>query len=278
MPLILFTIIFLAFIPNSFGQDKPVTIKVLSYNIHYGVGIDSKKDLQRIADVINRLDPDIIGLQEVADSIMTAKLSHLTNMIGVFGASTEKETPNLYRLLGITVPESQLFYGDAILSKHPIKYIGNLSIPSASSSRYEAICVDVNLSHIYGEGTTIRFITTHFDYLETIGSQVARKAAVEVIETAFFNDTISLPSILTGDLNATPQSDPVKLLQKNGWVNENFGKSLLTVPSVVPTKQIDYVLVRPKEQWRIIDVRVIEESAASDHLPILMTLEVLSGK
>ncbi len=276
MQYVFIAIMFLGFLPRNYAQEKPVQIKVLSYNIHYGVGMDSKKDLKRIADVINRLDPDIVGLQEVADSAMTATIGQLTEMIGVFGASTEIEPPNLYHLLDIPVPESQLFYGDAILSKYPFKYVGNLSIPSASSSRYEAMCIDVDFSKKYGEETIVRFITTHFDYLRTIGSNYAREAAVEVIEIAFINDTLDLSYILTGDLNATPGSPPLKQLEEKGWVLEDAGKPLPTVPSISPRKQIDYVLVRPERSWRIIDVSVIEEGMASDHCPILMTLELIS--
>jgi endonuclease/exonuclease/phosphatase family metal-dependent hydrolase len=276
MQYVFIAIMFLGFLPRNYAQEKPVQIRVLSYNIHYGVGMDSKKDLKRIADVINRLDPDIVGLQEVADSAMTATIGQLTEMIGVFGASTEIEPPNLYHLLDIPVPESQLFYGDAILSKYPFKYVGNLSIPSASSSRYEAMCIDVDFSKKYGEETIVRFITTHFDYLRTIGSNYAREAAVEVIETAFINDTLDIPYILTGDLNATPGSAPLKLLEQKGWVLEDGSKALPTVPSISPRKQIDYVLVRPKKRWRIVDVSVIEEDLASDHCPILMTLELIS--
>ena len=56
----------------------------------------------------------------------------------------------------------------------------------------------------------------------------------------------------------------------------NAGKELPTVPSVNPKKQIDYVLVRPSKRWRVIDVSVIDEKLASDHCPILMTLELIS--
>ena len=276
MKFVFTVILLLGFLFGSHAQEQPVQLRILSYNIHYGVGMDAKKDLKRIADVINRLNPDIVGLQEVADSVMTATLSQLTGMVGVFGASIEKETPNLYRLLDIPVPESQLFYGDAILSKHPFRYQGNLSIPSASSSRYEAMCADVNFSEKYGEETMVRFITTHFDYLRTIGSEYARKAAVEVIEEAFINDSLDIPYILTGDLNATPGSAPLKLLEEKGWVIEDAGRDLPTVPSISPRKQIDYILVRPARSWRITDVSVIEEELASDHRPILMTLELIS--
>ncbi|HEX7295619.1 MAG TPA: endonuclease/exonuclease/phosphatase family protein, partial [Pyrinomonadaceae bacterium] len=41
------------------------TIRVMTYNIHVGVGMDKKLDLQRIADVIDKERPDLVGLQEV---------------------------------------------------------------------------------------------------------------------------------------------------------------------------------------------------------------------
>lgn len=278
IPFVFLTIILLGFPPDNYAQSKPVRLNILSYNIHYGVGMDSQKDLERIAALITKLDPDLVGLQEVSDSAMTATIGRLTDMMAVFGASTETEPPNLYRLLDIPVPEAQLHYGDAILSKHPFQYQGNLSIPSASSSRYEAMCIDVDLSEEYGEETMVRFITTHFDYLKTLGSKAARLAAVDVIEAAFLNDGIDLPCILTGDLNATPGSAPLTLLEEKGWVLEDMGRKLPTVPSTSPRKQIDYVLVRPEHSWRIIDVSVVEEELASDHRPILMTVELIIDK
>lgn len=268
-------ILFFGFASINCAQEKSIQLKVLSYNIHYGVGMDSKKDLIRIAEVVNRLHPDLVGLQEVADSMMTQTLSQLTGMKGIFGASTEKELPNLYHLLDLPVPGSQLFYGDAILSRYPFRYLGNLSIPSASSSRYEAMCVDVDFSKKYTKETIVRFITTHFDYLETIGSKLSREAAIEVIEKAFVVDSLDIPYILTGDLNAVPGSAPIKLLEDKGWVKGDSNRALPTVPSISPQKQIDYVMVRPKKRWRIIDVSVIEEAMASDHRPIMMTLELL---
>ncbi len=258
--LIILIITFSLFLTQgTIAQKDIVTIKILSYNIHYGFGMDSKLDLSRIADVIKRVKPDIVGLQEISDSTMAAELGELTNMEAIFGPSK-----------GTTSG-----YGDAILSRHLFRYVGNQSIPSASGSRYEAMCVDVDLSQVYGEGSIVRFVNTHFDWLKTIGSQVARKGAVEVIETAFFNENHNLPSLLAGDLNATPDSAPLKLMQRKGWVHEDFNKDLFTIPVVNPDRQIDYVLTRPAKRWHIVSVEVINESMASDHLPILMTVELL---
>lgn len=47
------------------NRDVPLT--VMSFNIHGGIGTDSVYDLQRIADVIEAVDPDVVALQEVHD-------------------------------------------------------------------------------------------------------------------------------------------------------------------------------------------------------------------
>jgi endonuclease/exonuclease/phosphatase family metal-dependent hydrolase len=242
------------------GSERLITrkhIKVMSYNIHYGIGMDKKYDLERIAKVITAQDPDIVGLQEIGDSIMAATLGKLTGMYSIFGPSKE----------------NMKGYGDAVLSKYPFKWIGNFSIPSASSSRYQIMGVDVDVSAIYGKETKVRFLNTHFDWTQSIGSQEARIAAVDVIERGFLENN-NLPLILTGDLNAVPNSAPLKKLKKKGWVHKEGDVELFTIPVVYPARQIDYVLVRPKKSWNIVNVEVLNEPIASDHFPVLMTLEL----
>ncbi len=257
-PYLLLVFLLLGFSMVKWDKQERKQIKVMSYNIHYGLGMDDKVDLARIAKVISDQNPDIVGLQEIGDSIMAAELGRLTGMNFVFG-------PSLDKMDG---------YGDAVLSKHSFEWVNNYSIPSASSSRYQAMGVDVDLSSIYGENAKVRFINTHFDWLKTIGSQESRLATVEVIERGFFSDNKRLPAILTGDLNAEPESEPLKKLKEKGWVAETLGKDLNTIGSTNPTKQIDYVLIRPAENWKVVDVIVLDEPVASDHLPVVMTLEL----
>jgi endonuclease/exonuclease/phosphatase family metal-dependent hydrolase len=55
----------LLFLVNPSTAYAKRTLRVMTYNIHVGVGMDKKLDLQRIADVINKERPDLVGLQEV---------------------------------------------------------------------------------------------------------------------------------------------------------------------------------------------------------------------
>src|SRR5712691_8356425 len=51
--------------PSHSPDPAHIKLRVMTYNIHVGVGMDKKLDLQRIADVINDQHPDLVGLQEV---------------------------------------------------------------------------------------------------------------------------------------------------------------------------------------------------------------------
>ena len=241
--------------PEASPEPGLVELRVLSYNIHYGVGVDGAFDLPRIAAAIAAEAPDLVGLQEISDRAMAAELGRLTGMTALFGPSKGSDSA----------------YGDAVLSRHPFTSAGNLSLPSASSSRYQAMAVDVDLSSIHGPGATVRFVNTHFDWTDSIGSQEARRAAVDVIERAFL-DGHEGPALLAGDLNATPGSDPLVDLAAAGWHVPAADGPLLTHGAPNPTRQIDFVLVRPFGRWSVSEVRVLDEPVASDHFPILLTV------
>jgi len=44
-------------------------LRVMTYNIHVGVGMAKQLDLKRIAGVIRRARPDLVGLQEVDSGV-----------------------------------------------------------------------------------------------------------------------------------------------------------------------------------------------------------------
>ena len=56
-------------------------MKVLTYNIHHGAGIDGVLDLERIAQVIEQSGADVIGLQEV-DNHWSARSNWVTRLRG----------------------------------------------------------------------------------------------------------------------------------------------------------------------------------------------------
>lgn len=240
--------------PDVAATDPAPALEVMSYNIHYAVGMDGERDLARIAAIITAESPDIVGLQEIGDRAMADELGRLTGMSVIFGPSKGSDDA----------------YGDAILCKYPFESAGNVSLPSASSSRYQAMAVDVDVSDLYGDGATVRFVNTHFDWTDSIGSQESRRASVDVIERAFCGE-LAVPALLAGDLNATPESVPLNDLDRANWHLSEAGQPMATHGAPDPTQQIDYVLVRPREAWDVLGVRVLDEPVASDHYPVVLT-------
>ena len=47
-----------------------------------------------------------------------------------------------------------------------------------------------------------------------------------------------------------------------------------TVPVGKPTRQIDFILVRPAARWKVIETKVLDEAVASDHRAIFAILEL----
>ena len=74
------------------GRSDPLTLRILSYNIHHGQGTDGIFDLERLARVISSVEPDLVALQEVDRATtrsggvdQAAELARLTGMEAAFG-------------------------------------------------------------------------------------------------------------------------------------------------------------------------------------------------
>ena len=64
----LFLFLFLWGITGSRAQSvrpEQTTLRIMSYNIHNGVGLDGKRDYARIAKAVLRMSPDVVALQEL---------------------------------------------------------------------------------------------------------------------------------------------------------------------------------------------------------------------
>ena len=117
-------------------------------------------------------------------------------------------------------------------------------------------------------GRSLRFVSTHFQH------NVAddRLAEAQAVNKLFAADE-KLPTILAGDMNAVPDSEPIRELLKH-WAHASDTNTLPTAPSPKPTSRIDYIFYRRSNSFRLIDAKVIEESKASDHRPVLAVLEL----
>lgn len=242
---------------------QPVRLRVLTYNIHHGEGIDGVFDLERIARVILDTAPDIVAVQEV-DSVTTrsggvdqaAELGRLTGMHAVFGKAMD------YAGGG---------YGEAVLSRFPFAGTGN-HILSASPGHEPRAALTVYI-RLGAEGPSIAFTGTHLDHTRDPTDRITQAGEINMI----FSEERDTPMILAGDLNAVPGSEPMDLLL-GMWTDAASSNPQPTIPVEQPRRRIDYILYRPAGSWRVIEATVIDERVASDHRPLLAVLEYRGGR
>lgn len=243
-------------------QARPVQLTVMTYNIHHAEGTDKKLDLERIANVIRGQQPDLVALQEVDVGTQrtggvdqAAALARLTGMEHAYGATMDFQGGK---------------YGNAVLSRIPIRLSSTVQLPHQVGGRREPRAALVATLRLHPpDGRDINFISTHFDHTGEPSDRLSQAHAVN----AQLGRSPML-SILAGDFNCEPGSEPMVELEKQ-WKLVSGGSG--SYPAAPPAKSIDHVLVRPGDRWRVIESRVIEEPIASDHRPVMVTLELLPG-
>ena len=235
-------------------------LRVLTYNIHHGAGRDGVYDLQRIADVINAANPDLVALQEVEQATTRYPQQHLqldelaerTGMQGVFGKTLNR--------LGGEYGNGVLYSGDFDLLR-----TRNYAMPNPADGEARRV-IELRLQ-FDDEGTTRRldFFATHMDH--TSGTN--RQAQVDYI-----NDLVAssaTPAILAGDFNFDDQGPAyAKLIEQ--WTDP-------TAANPGRPNQIDYVVYRAFDQWSVVQQgRFVVDATtevASDHYPLMAVLELL---
>ncbi|MBW3543812.1 MAG: endonuclease/exonuclease/phosphatase family protein [Planctomycetes bacterium] len=245
--------------PSVGRAEQPFQVRALSYNIHHGAGVDGKLDLKRIAGVIKSAAPDVVAVQEVdkktrrtGEVDQAAELARLTEMHVVFGGNIRFEGGD---------------YGNAVLSRWPIKRHANHLLPSFDDGEQRGV-LEVELELPGGREPLLLYVT-HLDYRPADEERFASAAAINALAAK----SPGRAAILAGDLNDVPGSRTLRRLEEI-WVSASR-ESLPTVPVGRPARQIDFVLVRPAERWRVVETRVLDEAVASDHRPILAVLELL---
>ncbi len=254
---------------NAFGEDGATVpvggqlrLRVLSYNIHHGEGVDRQLDLPRIANVIKSVKPDLVALQEVDQGTertnkvdQPAELARLTGMDIVFGGNIRYQGGD---------------YGNAVLSRLPISRHNNHLLPRFDDGEQRGVLeVEVEMPGGYA---TLVFLATHLDHRAGDRERVASARAINELAA----DKTSWPAVLAGDLNDVPDSQTLREFEAM-WTRANE-KMLPTIPVDQPTRQIDFILFRPAERWKAIEVQVLDEAVASDHRAIFAVLELLAGK
>ena len=256
---------------------KGQSLRVMTYNI-YGARATSPAnaaDLDALAEVIRRQDPDFVTLNEV----------------DVFTDRTGKDVHqarDLAEKLGMEWHFSKAIdrdggeYGDAVLSKYPILETRSYRLPCAAEQPGEdrSLCV----IRVQIDGKDLYVASTHLDHLSGDASRLVQATEIRRIRDTELEGDL----ILCGDLNAIPSSNVIATM--TSFLTNTGPIDQYTFPSDDPSRKIDYIMYAPIEHFGVQNCQVVSRGDqqvggvdASDHRPVIadirfQTEEDISGE
>lgn len=254
-------------------------VRIVTFNIAHGRGLNPiqgitsadrlRRNLARIGDLLLRLKPDIVALQEIDQRSRWAGNFDQLDFLG-------RHTGMPYAVFGIHNRREGLInlaYGNALLSRHPILTSETVSFGQRSIGEKGFIFAEIDLG-----GRRLPVVNLHLHY-RSRGHRFQQLdqllAFLREKRRAHGGEWPSLP-IVCGDFN-TPGSagDVTAALLRH---LQDLGDYTLlprkggTFPSPLPARLLDFVLVPPRARSpRCHVVRTM----LSDHRPVMVDFSLL---
>ena len=273
-------------------------MRVLSWNIQWGRGIDGRVDLARTATVIRGCDADVVCLQEVA-----------VNHPGLPGGATGDQVARLGELLpgyastyaaGSDLPDGQggrSLFGQMILSRLPLLQVFRHLLPHPAEGGIKHMQRQAIEVVVETRGGPLRVVTTHLEYysdghraaqierLRALQDEVAGNEARPPKSAASPYDPVPRPAslVLCGDLNLLPGDAEYALLFQppllDAWRRARPGEPHPPTTGLFDRNQWpmgghcrDYFAVTSDVAQRIAAIEADLATDASDHQPVTLEL------
>jgi endonuclease/exonuclease/phosphatase family metal-dependent hydrolase len=248
--------------PPSSASQSCDSLRIVTYNVHSCIGLDGRMSPQRIARVLAQCDADVIALQELD--------VRRPRTLGREQAREIAQALNMDFHFFPTIRMEEEQYGDAILSRLPMRMIRSDLLPGVTPMRQleprGAIWVEVAVGR-----HAVQVITTHLGLDE--------QERLEQVQALLGPNWLGHPQchepvILCGDLNFRPRSRAYRLLagqlRDAQIVNR---RPSATFPSRWPLVRIDHIFVKGALEVRVAEtLRTRLAQRASDHLPLIAEL------
>lgn len=233
-------------------------MKVASYNIlHCENFLTEKIEFDDFAKVIKSLDADVIGLNEVHGKGIDPEYEEQTQILG------EKIGYDYYFAKACDIDGPNPF-GNAMLTRLPIKEIKNIPIPDPDPKKYtmlyETRCI---LKMTVATDPEVTFYITHFG-LNPDEQENALQTLFENLDSEY--------SVLMGDLNVRPDSDVIAKIKER--LCDTAGETtpdIFTFPADKPNRKIDFIFT--SDNIKTVSFNV-PEIVLSDHRPVEAVLEI----
>jgi endonuclease/exonuclease/phosphatase family metal-dependent hydrolase len=248
---------------------RPHTLRVMSLNLWNDRG-DVTQRLQAALAAIKLLDVDAIGLQEVREAHgglrQAQQIAAALDAKSIFAAADARS------------PSGAI--GNAVVSRLPMRLLGETMLPA--DGRDPRVAVAVELQTRYG---AFCFVTTHLTWeMEASPIRERQVVALDAFARPFAR---SLPSVMTGDFNASPDADAIRFLTgrksldgqgtywRDAWARIHphddgytwSARNPQVVRLVERNRRIDYIFVGPLAddgRGAIVDARVVLDQPDKD--------------
>jgi endonuclease/exonuclease/phosphatase family metal-dependent hydrolase len=239
-------------------------LRILSYNIHKGIGgQDRRYNLERVIRVIEAARPDIICLQEVDRHVARSKHDDQPKLLAEYFAAAG-------HLFQLNVHLKEGGYGNLLLSRWPFKHKHQISLRLARKKPRGAQIAVVNTP----EGD-LHIAHWHLGLAEKERQWQAR----HLVTHDLFNESAHLPTVVVGDYNDWRNMLGTGALGRAGFQQVTAPISRFrSFPAFWAMGSLDKAYVRGEIEVREAHiVRTALAKQASDHLPLVIDLELIRG-
>lgn len=220
-------------------------MRLATWNIHGAVGHDRRLDVERIVAVLCEIDADVIALQEVTPlSLEEGVLRHARDALLMHVAPSH------------TLRKRDADYGNALLSRHPLREVTSIDLSVAAREPRNAIDARLDV-----DGHELRVVATHLGLRPS-----ERRLQVQRILAAFEQAPLG-PTVLMGDVNEWYLwGRPLR------WLHRRFAlaRTPATFPARRPMLKLDRIWGHPARGLVSLGVHHSRLARiASDHLPLV---------
>jgi endonuclease/exonuclease/phosphatase family metal-dependent hydrolase len=236
-------------------------LRLVTWNIHKGIGTDRAYRLDRVIEVLRALDADVACLQEVDRHVPRSSYHH----------QAEKLADALgydYSALGLNVRVKRGAYGNLTLSRHPLEEVHNVDLTIPPKKRRSGLVARVMTGPPHGW----LIANVHLGLMHLERRIQVRRLLAHLFEGALPGQ----PLVIAGDWNAWTSRLVRPVIQEWGFHLARNGKrnGERTWPSRKPVVALDKVLYRdPIRCHRVASVQDEVTRVTSDHLPLVVELE-----
>ncbi|WP_068076136.1 endonuclease/exonuclease/phosphatase family protein [Novosphingobium lentum] len=218
-----------------------------SYNIHKGVGLDRRRDPERILAVLREIDADIIALQE-ADRRFGAREAVIPRQAIDDHSPWKPVSPGMRSA-------SMGWHGNVLLVRRDIDVVAVSVVPLPTLEPRGAVCAELDVG-----GSRLRVVGMHLDL-----SGLRRRHQVDAV-CAHVGRGAKMPAVMMGDFNEWSAHGGALRGFSDGFRVLAPGRSF---PARRPVAHLDRIVVT--RDWTVEQAGVHHSALAaigSDHLPV----------